>query len=183
MSDEPANRPVLICPACHQGELQDMQDGTLRCPNCDERYAAPQRVCPYCDAVNEPGAQQCAACGRSLVHTCPRCGTLNRVTTETCVSCGLHFDVVGHITAREQMRFEDRFTLRAHDITEAKARQVEASRQQLDRFWEEERQRQAALAAQQVRQKQQERRLMIGAVTLLVVVIVIILLVIIATQG
>ncbi len=176
-----ADEPTLLCPECHQGRLLDKGDGTLACPQCGERFVAPQRVCPYCDTVNDAGAQTCAKCGKRLLRICPRCGTLNSISAAQCASCGQRFDMIGHIAAREELRFVDRFTHHAEAVSDVKAVEEAQSQQRMDQFWEEDRRRRAALAAQQQEQKRQERRLMYGAITFAVVAIIIIIVIVLLT--
>ena len=114
---------------------------------------------------------------------CPDCSTANAPDAKRCVSCGHPFDVLGHIMAREQLRFDDRFSRRAQAVPETKAQQADGSRQRMDKLWEEDRQRRDALYVQKKRQQQQERRLLIGAATAVVVVLIVVLIVLIAKGG
>ena len=114
---------------------------------------------------------------------CPDCSTVNAPDAKRCVACGRPFDALGHILAREQLRFVDRFSQRAQDVPKMKAQEADGSRQRLAQFWEEERQRRDALYTQKKRQQQQERRLLIGAATAVVVVLIVVLIVLIAKGG
>lgn len=168
MTDESA----LTCPQCQQGQLSDKGDGTLECAQCGARFVAPQRVCPYCDTVNEVDAKTCSGCDKPLRRTCPRCGTINWIGARQCASCDQRFDTIGLIAAREELRFVDRFTHRARGITDLKASEHAQSQQRMDQFWDEDRRRRATLAAQQAKQKQQEMRLMYVAIAFMVIVII-----------
>ena len=114
---------------------------------------------------------------------CPDCSTANAADAKRCAACGHPFDALGHIMAREQLRFVDRFSQRAQDVPKMKAQEADGSRQRLAQFWEEDRQRRDALYTQKKRQQQQERRLLIGAATAVVVVLIVVLIVLIAKGG
>lgn len=117
-------------------------------------------------------------------RTCPRCNTANERKSETCRACGLRFDTLGHIAAREQLRFDDRFTRRAQEVADVKALDQVQSEERLQDMWTIEQQRQAALAAQHVLQRRQERRLLsIALIVLLIAVIAVIVVVILSARG
>ena len=100
-------------------------------------------LCPVCETENDALRKTCVNCGQSLIVVCPRCNTVNAITAEQCFACGQHFDTLGQIMARHEVRFEDRFTRQAVSAIEiqspSKKRQHQARSQQL---WEKERQRQ-----------------------------------------
>ena len=114
---------------------------------------------------------------------CPDCSTANAPDAKNCVSCGHPFDALGHIMAREQLRFADRFSQRAQNVPEMKTQAADASQQRLAQLWEVDRQRRDALHLQKKRQQQQERRLLIGAATAVIVVLIVVLIVLIAKGG
>ncbi|MEM8733994.1 MAG: pilus assembly protein PilM [Planctomycetota bacterium] len=58
-------------------------------------------VCGACNAVNEPSAKFCSACGQSLTEPCPECSSPVAIDQNFCVSCG--FDLKA---AREAKRDE-----------------------------------------------------------------------------
>jgi hypothetical protein len=170
----PSNDGAMICPSCQQGHLLAMDDGTLVCLQCGERFVNPQRLCPFCEAENAMDAQICSQCGRALRRTCPRCQTVNLITADKCVSCGQPLDTFGHIAAREELRFADRFTRHAHEVAEVTADQQAQSQRRLDQMWDVERKRQAALAAQRQVQHRQEQRMVTAAIIIFVLAIVIV---------
>jgi hypothetical protein len=138
-------------------------------------------VCPACDTENDVLNKTCANCGQSLIVVCPRCNTVNAINAEQCFACGQHFDTLGQIMARHELRHGDRFTRQAAgaiDIQQAEKAQHQA---RTDQMWEVERQRQAALIAQKREQQKQEKQLLVGAV-IAVVVVVVILIIIAATR-
>ena len=114
---------------------------------------------------------------------CPECSKVNAPDAAHCVACGHNFDAIDQILAREQLRFDDRFSRRAQAVPETKAQQADGSRQRMAQLWEGDRQRHDALNAQKKRQQQQERQLLIGTVTVVVVVLIIVLIVLIAKGG
>ncbi len=177
MSDDVA----LTCPQCHQAQLIEGGDGTLACPKCGERFASPQRICPYCETINEIAAQTCVHCGKALRRTCPKCGTVNWISAGQCASCGQRFDTIGHIAAREELRFVDRFSYRAEGVADLKATEHAQSQQRMDGWWEQEHQRRAALAAQQRVQKRQELRLIYIAGTLIIIAIIVVVVIALAS--
>jgi len=79
--------------------------------------------------------------------------------------------VLQQVAERERLRTGDRFTRAAQDTSEAKALDTEASRQRMERLWEEERQRLAQVAEQQARRRRQERQLLLGALLVALVII------------
>ncbi len=177
------DQTTLTCPECQQGELVDTGDGRLTCANCGQRYLAPQRLCPFCEEENEPGAKVCAHCGRSLERTCPRCSTINAIQAEMCAVCSLKFDTIGHIAAREELRHVDRFSRHAQVASEVKANDLAHVQQRSEQMWEQERQRLATLAAQRQEQRRQERRMMYAAIVFVAVVALVIIVVAISAAG
>ncbi len=115
----------------------------------------------------------------ATTRTCPRCNTVNEREADTCRACGLQFDTLGHITAREQLRFDDRFTRRAQEVSDVKAFDQAQSEERLQGMWAAEQQRQAALLAQRAAQREQERRLMAIALVVLAIAVVAVLAVVI----
>ena len=138
-------------------------------------------ICPACLTANDALCTTCANCGQSLIAVCPRCNTVNAITAEHCFACGQHFDTLGQIMARHEIRQSDHFTRQAVGAPEIKQTEKAQSRVRTDQMWEVERQRQAALIAQKREQQKQEKQLMIGAIVAAVVVIVI-LIIIVATR-
>src|SRR5512141_1196578 len=108
----------------------------------------------------------------TVTRTCPRCNTVNEREAETCRACGMKFDVLGHITAREQLRFDDRFTRHAQEVADVTALDQAQSEERLQGMWAVEQQRQAALLAQRAAQREQERRLMTIALVVLGIVVI-----------
>ena len=168
---------VLTCPACQHGQLLDTGEGALVCLACGARFAAAHWSCPFCQAENELDAPACQRCGRALRQVCPRCQTINPVKAAACLACGLAFDTMGHIAAREELRYMDRFTHRAADISGVKAAEQAQSQQRMDQMWAADQQRRAALVKNKQAQRRQERQLMsaalIGLALALIAVIVI----------
>ncbi|MFN8598319.1 MAG: hypothetical protein U0559_19315 [Anaerolineae bacterium] len=111
----------------------------------------------------------------ATTRTCPRCNTVNDREAGTCRTCGLQFDTLGHITAREQLRFDDRFTRRAQEVADVKAFDQAQSEERLQSMWAAEQQRQAALLAQRAAQREQERRLMTIALVVLAIAVIAVL--------
>jgi ribosomal protein L40E len=131
--------------------------------------------CPTCNTVNDALARTCTNCGESLIVVCPRCNTVNPVTAEKCFSCDLHFDTLGHIIARHEVRYTDRFTRQATSANEIAAVQKAGDQARSQEIWAEERRRQEYLQAQKLRQKQQERYLYIGVAIFIVLLLAIVL--------
>jgi hypothetical protein len=165
---------TLTCPECQQGQLLDTGDGTLACPNCGQRFLTPQRICPFCEAENELNAKACQRCGRALRRVCPRCQTVNPIKAEACLSCKLAFDTIGHIAAREELRFTDRFSRKAEEISGVKAAEQSQSKQRMDQMWAVEQQRQATLVKNKQAQRRQEMRMMYAALILLALAAVVV---------
>ena len=133
-------------------------------------------LCPVCKSENEALRTTCANCGESLIVVCPRCSTVNVITATQCLACGQQLDTLGHITARHEVRFADRFTRQADTANEITSAQKASDRARSQQLWEQERQRQDMLATQLQRRKAQERKLILitAAVAIIVVVLVII---------
>lgn len=139
-------------------------------------------LCPTCAAENDALNKTCVQCGQSLIMVCPRCNTVNAITAEKCFACGQHFDTLGQIMVRHEIRTGDRFTRQAATATAAKGAEKDPDQARTDQLWAQERERQAYLQAQKLRQKQQERYLLI-AVGIMAVVIVLLLLLITFTPS
>jgi hypothetical protein len=133
--------------------------------------------CPACQTENNTLNKACVNCGQSLIMVCPRCNTVNAINAEQCLACGQHFDTLGQIMARHEMRQSDRFTRQAAGANEIKQTEKAQGQARLDQMWEVERQRQAALIAQKQKQQKQEKQLMIGAVSVAVVVVVMVIII------
>lgn len=137
-------------------------------------------LCPVCDTENDALSHTCMNCGESLIVVCPRCNTVNAITAEQCFACGQQFDTLGHIIARHEVRFEDRFTRQAITAIDTKSEQKAKDQTRSQQLWDEERRRQEYLQTQKLRQKQQERYLVIGVAVVVVVALVIVLLIALA---
>jgi len=137
-------------------------------------------VCPICETENEALRQTCLNCGQSLIVVCPRCNVVNTITAERCFACGQQFDTLGHIIARHEVRFADRFTRQAVTAIDAKSDQKAKDKARSQDLWAEERRRQEYLQTQQLRQKQQERYLVIGVAVVVVIALAIVLLIALA---
>jgi hypothetical protein len=114
------------------------------------------------------------SCGQSLIVVCPRCYTINAITAEQCLACELPIDMLGQIMARNEVRFEDRFTRQAAIASDAKTEQHKSDQTHSQQLWEKERQRQQYLLTQKRRQRQQERLLILGAAAVAALIIVIV---------
>ncbi|HTP09433.1 MAG TPA: zinc ribbon domain-containing protein [Anaerolineae bacterium] len=134
-------------------------------------------LCPACKTENDALNRTCVNCGESLIVVCPRCNTVNAITAEKCFACGQQFDTLGHIIARHEVRFEDRFTRQAVAASDAKSEQKEKDHVRSQDLWAQERRRQEYLQTQKLRQKQQERYLAIGVAVAAVIVVALILLI------
>jgi ribosomal protein L40E len=159
----------LPCPECRQGRLVETGGDTLACPYCGAHFAARQWACPFCETRNPLDATACRRCGRALRRVCPRCQTINPPQAETCLGCDLAFDTIGHIAAREELRYTDRFTRMAEGVSGVKAAEQSQSQQRMDQMWAAEHQRRATLAQQKQVQRQQELRMMYAALILLAI--------------
>lgn len=163
---------TLTCPECQQGQLLDTGDGALVCLNCGERFLTPQRVCPFCEAENELDAKACQRCGQALRRVCPRCQMVNPIKADECAACGQKFDVIGHIAAREELRYTDRFSRMADSISGVKAADQSQSKQRMDQMWAVEQQRRATLVKNKQEQHRQEMQMMYAALIFLALAIV-----------
>jgi predicted amidophosphoribosyltransferase len=134
-------------------------------------------LCPTCETDNDALNQTCAHCGQSLIVVCPRCNTVNAINAEQCFACGQHFDALGQIMARHELRQGDRFTRQAADAIEIQQAEKAQGQARTDQMWEVERQRQAALIAQKREQQKQEKQLIVGAVIAAIVVVVIVIII------
>jgi hypothetical protein len=138
-------------------------------------------VCPTCQTENDALNKTCGNCGQSLIVVCPRCNTVNAINAERCFACGQHFDALGQIMARHEIRQSDYFTRQAAGANEIKQAEKAQGQVRTDHMWEIERQRQAVLVAQKQVQQKQEKQLMIGAI-IATVMVVAILIIIAATR-
>ncbi len=133
-------------------------------------------LCPACAAENDALNKTCVGCGQSLIIVCPRCNTINVITDAHCFACGQHFDMLGHIMARNELRHDDRFTRQAVNALEIQEAEKASHQARSDQLWEKERQRQAALIAQKQEQQRQEKMLIVGAAVAVVILVVILIL-------
>ena len=174
----------LTCPECQQGQLLEVGDGALACSNCGARFTSRRWACPFCEADNALDAKACQRCGQALRRVCPRCQTINPVKAEMCVACQLAFDTIGHIAAREELRFTDRFTRMADGVSGVKTAEQSQSQQRMDQMWAAEHQRRAALSQQKQVQRKQELRMMYAALILLALAVVaVIIIAILSARG
>lgn len=132
-------------------------------------------ICPVCQTENNALNKACIHCGQSLITVCPRCNAVNAITAGQCRVCGQQLDTLGYITARQEVRNEDRFLRQATSAIETKAAQQAHDQLRSQQLWERERQRQNGLADQLQRRKTQERQLVIVTIVVVVVVVAIIL--------
>jgi hypothetical protein len=132
-------------------------------------------ICPVCQTENDTLSKACINCGQSLIVVCPRCNSVQAIAAGQCRVCGQRFDTLGYITARQEVRREDRFSRQAAGAIETKAEQQAHDQLRSRQLWERERQRQNMLADQLQRRKAQERKLMMGAAVAVIVVLMIVL--------
>jgi hypothetical protein len=137
-------------------------------------------LCPVCETENDALARTCVNCGESLIIVCPRCNTVNAVTAAKCFACDQQFDTLGHIMARHEVRFTDRFTRQASAANDITTAQQSGDQARSAGLWALERQRQEYLQTQRLRQKQQERYLIGGVALAAVIVVAIVLLIALA---
>ena len=163
------------CTQCGGSPLKDDGDGTLSCPYCGSTFAHPDRVCPRCETVNEPGARLCVSCGEKLREPCVRCGALNWVRAIYCHECGASLDLLEHIAARRAVTTSDRLQQIQSDATHLKAETERASQERMSKFWAQEQARLESLARDKAAQQRQERLIWILA-TLAIAILVIVLL-------
>lgn len=128
-------------------------------------------LCPVCGSENDALNKTCLACGQSLIQVCPRCNTVNAIAAGQCFACGQHFDTLGQIMARHEIRTSDRFTRQAATALEAKQTALEQDKVRHQQLWEQEQQREAYLLAQQQRQKQQEHIMLIATIITAIVAV------------
>jgi hypothetical protein len=134
-------------------------------------------LCPTCDTENAALNKTCVNCGQSLMIVCPRCNTINAIATAQCFACGQHFDTLGQVMARHEIRQGDRFTRQAVGALEIQQNEQAPHQARTDQMWEKERQRQAALIAQKREQQKQEKQLIIGAAVIVIVVLTIVIII------
>jgi hypothetical protein len=132
-------------------------------------------LCPTCATENDALNKTCTQCGQSLIVVCPRCNIINPFTAEQCFACGQHFDTLGQIMARHELRQGDRFTRQAVGAIEIQQAEKAGEQARSDQLWEKDHQRQAALIAQKQEQQRQEKQLITGAISVAVVVIVLLI--------
>jgi ribosomal protein L40E len=83
-----AVKPVTV-------EAVSVDDGALNAGavNAGAVDDGPRRVCPSCDAKNDPDADWCKKCGaRVAPRTCPECGTTNDADAAFCKHCAQPFE-------------------------------------------------------------------------------------------
>jgi len=134
-------------------------------------------LCPACQTENDALNKACANCNQSLIVVCPRCNMVNTINAEQCFACRQHFDTLGQIMARHEIRQSDHFTRQAVSATEIKQSEKAQGQTRTDHMWEVERQRQAALIAQKREQQKQEKQLIMGAISTAVVVVMILIII------
>lgn len=93
------------------------------------------------------------------------------------------FDVLRQIAEREEVRTSDRFTRMAQGVGDLKTQEEAASRQRMERYWEEEFKRRETVAQRQARQKQQERRILIGATAIAAIIVIVFLVIVIVSAN
>ncbi len=89
-------------------------------------------ICPFCQASNKPGAEQCKSCGRHLTTMqCPHCGATNSIQDLYCVSC---FSLL-HPTAETEkaLAASPKVISAEPDQTEEKASEPELTDDQTDK--------------------------------------------------
>jgi RNA polymerase subunit RPABC4/transcription elongation factor Spt4 len=71
------------CPAC----LKPIERGNAVCASCGRQLTT---LCPYCGGSTFVGAQNCDACGKTLLIRCEskRCGELQFFENPKCTVCG-----------------------------------------------------------------------------------------------
>ncbi len=134
-------------------------------------------LCPTCETENDALNQTCIHCGQSLIVVCPRCNTVNALTAEQCFACGQHFDTLGQIMARHELRQGDRFTRQAVGAIEIQQAEQAHTQTRSDQLWAQDRQRQTALMAQKREQQKQEKQLIVGAAVAVIVVIALVIII------
>jgi len=92
-------------------------------------------------------------------------------------------DLVDRIVERERIRVDDRFTRMAEGIADLKAQEEAASRERMERFWEEEARRREAIAERQARLWQQQRQMLIGVAAIGIVILVVFIVILIVKAG
>jgi hypothetical protein len=134
-------------------------------------------ICPFCETVNEAGAEVCASCGRGLVRTCPACEAANWSGAEQCVNCGRALDTLDHLLGRLQEGTEGRLHRQQAEARYLKEQEEAASQRRSAYFQELEQRRQQELAEAK-RKADRERQTMqavaIGAFVVALIVIAVI---------
>ena len=163
------------CTQCGGSPLKDDGGGTLSCPYCGSTFAHPDRVCPRCETVNEPGARLCVSCGEKLREPCVRCGALNWVRAIYCHECGASLDLLEHIAARRAVTTSDRLQQIQSDATHLKAETERASQERMSKFWAQEQARLESLARDKAAQQRQERLIWILTTSAVVILVIVLL--------
>ena len=167
----------LTCSQCGGGPLTDQGNGSIACPYCGATFAHPERVCPRCETINEPGVRECTACGQTLQEPCVRCGTLNWVNATYCKRCGTALNILEHIAARRAESDGDRLRRLQAEAGKIKEETERSSHERLDKLWAQEHARLETLAKNKAEQQRQERIIVtivtvaVAAVILAVVVL------------
>jgi len=85
----------MLCPKCKT----ELDDKTVKCPECGTRVAS---VCKKCGTVNNIRAIECSNCHQQLLKICAECGSANLPHAENCRKCGITF------IANEPTKFTDK---------------------------------------------------------------------------
>jgi hypothetical protein len=174
----------LKCSQCGGGPLTDNGDGSIACPFCGSTFAHPERVCPRCESVNEPGVLECTACGQTLQEPCVRCGTLNWVNASYCKRCGVALNILEHIAARRAEGDGERIRRLQAAAGKIKEETERSSHERLNKMWAQERERLEMLAKNKAEQQRQERIIVaIMAVAVVTVILVVIVLAVTSRLG
>jgi hypothetical protein len=168
---------VTLCRNCDGSGLELQVDGSAACRFCGTAQQRPGVICPQCEEVNAPQAEQCAACRVPLFRACPACGARNWAGAAACSACGGALDLVEFVSAKWRSDFREDLKREAPAL---KAQEDAASQVRMGAMLAQEERRQQALqqaaARQQARQAQLLTFAMLG-VGIFIVVIVIVLVV------
>jgi ribosomal protein L40E len=162
----------LQCTHCGGAPLTDNGDGTLSCPYCGASFAHPERLCPYCQTINDPDARHCVSCGEKLRESCPRCGALNGVQAPHCHQCGAALDLLEHIATRQAETVANRIVRIQSEMPLLKDEAERGSQARLEKMWARDHERMEAMAKSKVQQERQERLLWTIAAAAIVLCIV-----------
>ncbi len=148
----------LSCPNCGAPGLEATQpNGVVVCNSCGNRFTADDSVaCAQCEAVNDPEAEYCAACGERLKRSCAACGAENWAGAEHCTRCGRGLDALEHIAERHAKSFSETLEDRRKSASTVKAEEEEASQRRLAEMWQVEQRRQEGLAQDLEHQKSEQ---------------------------